>query len=136
MSKRSLDSYFKPVSKRPKQGEEGEVQGSSTDPTADKGAEGTSPALTDENSHSRHPSYPFPIPNIPPSLSREISSWPASLAREMRDQPDLDLLYFEPYIPRYLARELFDFLRSQLPFYRVEYKIRRGGIETQVRTPR
>lgn len=54
----------------------------------------------------------------------------------INDQPDLDLLYFEPYIPGYLSRDLFGFLRSELPFYRVEYNIKRGGIETQVRTPR
>jgi hypothetical protein len=54
----------------------------------------------------------------------------------MNDQADLDLLYFQPYIPKYLERQLFEFLRGQLPFYRVEYKIRRGNVETQIRTPR
>lgn len=54
----------------------------------------------------------------------------------MTDQPDLDLLYFEPYLPRSSARELFEFLRSSLPFYRVEYDIKRGGISTHIRTPR
>lgn len=61
---------------------------------------------------------------------------PATVGKEMNNQPDLDLFYFEPYIPSCMAKELFLFLRSQLPFYRVEYKIKRGGIETQVRTPR
>lgn len=54
----------------------------------------------------------------------------------MTDQPDLDLLYFEPYVPRSSARQLFEFLRSSLPFYRVEYDINRGGISTHIRTPR
>lgn len=54
----------------------------------------------------------------------------------MTDQPDLDLLYFEPYLPRSSAKELFEFLRSSLPFYRVEYDIKRGGISTHIRTPR
>lgn len=54
----------------------------------------------------------------------------------MNDQLDLDLLYFQPYIPKYLEREVFQFLRSQLPFYRVEYKIKRYGVETDIRTPR
>lgn len=54
----------------------------------------------------------------------------------MTDQPDLDLLYFDPYIPRSSARQLFEFLRSNLPFYRVEYNIHRGGISTHICTPR
>lgn len=70
------------------------------------------------------------------SLSKEICSLPARAGREINDQPDLDLLYFEPYIPEYLAKDVFQFLRAELPFYRVEYKIKRGGIETQIRTPR
>ena len=80
--------------------------------------------------------YPHPIKNLPSSLSKEISSLPCRVGREIHDQPDLDLLYFEPYIPSSISRPLFEFLRSELPFYRVEYRIKRGGIETQIRTPR
>jgi len=69
---------------------------------------------------STHNTYPFPIPELPPSLSQELSSWPAVPGRAINDQPDLDLLYFEPFIPAYAAKPLFHFLRSQLPFYRVE----------------
>lgn len=54
----------------------------------------------------------------------------------MNSEPDLDLLYFEPYLPPPTARELFRFLRSSLPFYRVEYDINRGGISTHIKTPR
>lgn len=54
----------------------------------------------------------------------------------MNDQLDLDLVYFEPYIPSYMAKDLFEFLRSELPFYRVEYDIKRGGFQTHIRTPR
>lgn len=56
------------------------------------------------------------------------------VGRAVNDQPDLDLLYFEPYIPRGTERVLFEFLRSQLPFYRVEYDISRGGISTHIRS--
>jgi hypothetical protein len=45
-------------------------------------------------------------------------------------------MYFEPYIPGYIAKPLFEFLRSELPYYRVEYDIKRGGISTHIRTPR
>lgn len=54
----------------------------------------------------------------------------------MNDQPDLDLLYFEPYIPTYLASDVFTFLRASLPFYRVKYTIKRFGVETAINTPR
>lgn len=56
------------------------------------------------------------------------------MGRAINDQPDLDLLYFEPYIPRGTERVLFDFLRSQLPFYRVEYDINRAGVSTHIRS--
>jgi alkylated DNA repair dioxygenase AlkB len=48
----------------------------------------------------------------------------------------LDLIYFKPYIPKNTHRKVFEFLRSELPFYRVQYKIYRGGVETQINTPR
>ncbi|KAI9172021.1 DNA oxidative demethylase ALKBH2 [Paramyrothecium foliicola] len=94
------------------------------------------PQEIDTAGASYHKQYPFPIKNLPSSLSRELQSLPARPGTVINDQPDLDLLYFEPYVPGYLAKDLFEFLRSELPFYRVEYKIRRGGIETQIRTPR
>ena len=56
--------------------------------------------------------------------------------RAINNQADLDLVYYEPYIPKYLEREVFQFLRKELPFYRVEYKIKRYGVETDIRTPR
>lgn len=63
-------------------------------------------------------------------------SLPATQGRIIDDQLDLDLLYFQPYVPRYLAKDAFNFLRSELPFYRVKYTIKRGGTETQINTPR
>ncbi|KAJ2985743.1 hypothetical protein NUW58_g5366 [Xylaria curta] len=86
--------------------------------------------------HSTHPSYPFPIQRLPQTLEAEISGPPTRAARAIDDQPELDLLYFEPYISQRAARQLFEFLRSELPFYRVEYDITRGGTKTHIRTPR
>ncbi|KAI9768383.1 MAG: hypothetical protein M1835_006888, partial [Candelina submexicana] len=60
---------------------------------------------------SIHPTYPFPIPQLPASIASVLPSLPSSIGREINDRPDLDLLYFEPYIPQRLARELFEFLR-------------------------
>lgn len=54
----------------------------------------------------------------------------------MNSQPDLDLLYFSPYIPKDAVRDLFEFLRQELFFYRVKYNIKRGPVETQINTPR
>jgi len=87
-----------------------------------------------ESSH--HPTYPHPIQCFLKSIETELKSLPSTIGRVINDQADLDLLYFEPYIPKYLEREVFQFLRKELFFYRVEYKIKRGGIETDIRTPR
>ncbi|KAH9909391.1 DNA repair family protein-like protein [Xylariomycetidae sp. FL2044] len=93
---------------------------------------------TTPTGYTTHPTYPFPIPHLPPAISRELASLPSSVGRAVNDGPDLDLLYFEPYVPRAggTARALFEFLRARLPFYRVEYDIKRGGVETHIRTPR
>lgn len=54
----------------------------------------------------------------------------------MNDQLDLDLVYYEPYIPSTIASGIFDFLRQELPFYRVQYTINRFGKPAQINTPR
>jgi alkylated DNA repair dioxygenase AlkB len=56
--------------------------------------------------------------------------------KEINDQPHLDLLYFQPFIPKSIERDLFNFLRSELFFYRVKYTIKRLGKETLINTPR
>ncbi|KAK6206021.1 hypothetical protein LQW54_007960 [Pestalotiopsis sp. IQ-011] len=101
-----------------------------------KGDQVEDPGSDEVVEYSIHPTYPFPIAHLPSSLSTELPSLPSSIGKPMTDQPDLDLLYFEPYLPRSSARGLFEFLRSSLPFYRVEYDIKRGGISTHIRTPR
>ncbi|KAF5541907.1 DNA repair family [Fusarium phyllophilum] len=119
--KRTLDAFFSPTIKKPK---------------TETGAIISGEVISEEITYSEHPFYPHPIKNLPASLSKELSTLPDQLGREINDQPDLDLLYFEPFISGFVSRRLFEFLRSELPFYRVEYKIKRGGIETQIRTPR
>lgn len=89
-----------------------------------------------KTSVSTHPTYPFPIPGLPAHIEKDLSSLPAVPGRVQNDQLDLNLLYFEPYVPSYLAKDVFNFLRSSLPFYRVKYSIKRGGIETNINTPR
>ncbi|KAL7942229.1 hypothetical protein V8C42DRAFT_332943 [Trichoderma barbatum] len=119
--KRTIDAFFGSAPKRPRN---------------DISAEETNSEHDEIILKSHHSNYPFPIAEFPAAISRELSSLPARPARIINNEPDLDLLYFEPYIPDYLARQLFQYLRSELPFHKVEYQIKRGGIETQVRTPR
>ncbi|KAL8659113.1 MAG: hypothetical protein Q9202_007266 [Teloschistes flavicans] len=93
------------------------------------------PGPTD-HAASSHPTYPFPLPYLPDHIVQNLSETPSTEGKAINDQPDLDLLYFQPFIPKSFEKDLFDFLRGQLFFYRVQYKIKRGGIETQINTPR
>lgn len=61
---------------------------------------------------------------------------PSEPAKHLHSNPDLDCLYYTPYIPPSLQKPLFKFLRSELPFYRVKYNIKRGNVETVINTPR
>lgn len=98
-------------------------------------------AATNHNNESTtaasdHATYPFPISDLPSYISDQLTKAPAVEGKNINDQPDLDLLYFQPYIPKSVERELFEFLRRELFFYRVQYKIKRGPAETSVNTPR
>jgi alkylated DNA repair dioxygenase AlkB len=85
---------------------------------------------------SSHASYPFAIPHLPAPFMEQLGFAPAEEGKPMNDQLDLDLVYYQPYIPSSIAAGVFDFLRQELPFYRVQYNINRGGIQTQINTPR
>ncbi|KAF2728277.1 DNA repair family protein [Polyplosphaeria fusca] len=111
MKRGSLEAFFKPAApKRPKH----EV-------SLDKSA---------------HPSYPFAISHLPAPIKDELGFAPATEGRAINDQLDLDLMYYQPYIPADAQKSLFSFLRQELPFYRVIYNISRGGIQTTINTPR
>lgn len=111
MSKRTLDSFFKQAEPKKRRVESAEDA-------------------------SIHPTYPHPIPQLPTAVSEGLGFAPADEGRAINDQPDLDLLYFQPYVPKEFSRDLFEFLRQELFFYRVQYKIKRGPVETQINTPR
>ncbi|KAJ0417492.1 hypothetical protein BJY00DRAFT_325483 [Aspergillus carlsbadensis] len=118
MSKRTIDSFYKtvsPPSKKIKADEE-------LIPTT----------------FTTHPSYPHPIADLPPSIANALANInnASTSSKIINNQPHLDLVYFHPLIPQAAARDLFQFLRRELPFYRVQYNIRRGGINTQINTPR
>lgn len=112
--KRTLDSFFTPDSKKQRKDVVDETVSDSTHNTWPPSL------LNTQTPTSTHPTYSFPIPELPSSISQELPSWPPLPGKEINDQPDLDLLYFEPFVPSYVAKDLFKFLRSQLPFYRVE----------------
>ncbi|KAI0430254.1 DNA repair family protein [Xylaria sp. FL1042] len=131
--KRTIEAYFSQPKAKKQRDSSPQIS------EQDAGAQTSRPSTVTNNKptgHSTHDSYPFPIPHLPDVMEAEILGLPARDARVIADRPDLDLLYFEPFIPRKAARQLFEFLRSELPFYRVEYDIARGGIKTHIRTPR
>ena len=91
---------------------------------------------TSSTEFSYHGTYPYAVPHLPHDIVEELNQIPTAEGREINDQPDLDLLYFQTYIPRSVERCLFSFLRENLFFYRVQYTIKRYGTETQINTPR
>lgn len=118
--KRALDSFFIPIGakkSRPNPGED------------------DSPSTVDRPT-STHSTYPYPVSHFPSHIEEALAEVPASEGKEINNQPDLDLLYFRPYFPPSTERELFEFLRRELFFYRVKYKLKRGGNETDINTPR
>jgi hypothetical protein len=90
----------------------------------------------DHVEYSNHPTYPLAVPHLPLQISDTLNFSPADEGRVINDQPDLDLVYYQPYIPTAIERSLFEFLRRELFFYRVKYTIKRGAVETLINTPR
>ncbi|KAF4254487.1 hypothetical protein CNMCM8812_008035 [Aspergillus fumigatus] len=77
MANRTLESFYKPIRKPGK-----------------PRVEDTPPP-----SYSHHPSYPFPIADLPPSIANTLLDLPATPPRSITNQPHLDLLYYQPFIP-------------------------------------
>ncbi len=120
MSKRNLDGFFTaPPAKK-----------SRVEHQLSHGQEQQFPNVTS------NPTYPWAVPNLPPTIAAEIETLMTSAGKEIRNQPHLDLVYFQPFIPRTIERDLFELLRSDLFFYRVKYTIQRFGKETEINTPR
>ena len=118
--KRVLTEFFSP--KLPKKAR--------NHPTPDVRGEDT------DHSQTSHTTNPFPIPRLPAHLLNGLADAPAKEGQHINDQLDLDVLYFQPFISKDAANDLFHFMRNNLFFYRVQYKIKRGGLETQINTPR
>lgn len=117
MSKRkTLDNFFTPK-KKPREEQ------------ADSPAHAT-------GTRTHHQTYPFAVPFLPDSITKTLDYSPSADSKLINDKPDLDLLYFAPFIELSVSKDLFRFLRSELFFYRVQYSIKRGSINTNINTPR
>ena len=125
--KRTLDSFFETPTQKKRHIEA--LDSTQEAPTADRPPHSDLPP-------SNHSTYPFPVPQLPSEVTAALSSVPAVEGKVINDQPDLDLLYFQPYIPKDIEKDYFEFLKRELFFYRVQYKIKRGPVETQINTPR
>ncbi|KAI7703696.1 hypothetical protein KC353_g13948, partial [Hortaea werneckii] len=126
---RTLDAFFSPPASKKARTEDNQTASTST-----VGTDDTSPSKL-----SKHPTYPFALPHLPVEISDLLNFVPASEGRVIKDQsnlPDLDVVCYEPYVPKDIQRDFFEFLRRELFFYRVKYTIKRGPTETQINTPR
>ncbi|KAE9979805.1 hypothetical protein EG328_000652 [Venturia inaequalis] len=85
---------------------------------------------------SNHPTYPFPLAQFPTHITEALASVPATKGNPMNNQPDLDLIWYQPFLPRNLANSIFEILRTNLFFYRVTYTIKRGNVNQLIHTPR
>ncbi|KAB8077921.1 hypothetical protein BDV29DRAFT_167344 [Aspergillus leporis] len=125
-----IQSFFQPISKKPKLQSSPDL---SQPPQNHEEAENEVDLLPP----THHPTYPFPIADLPPQISNPLSNISSlNPPKPITNHPHLDLLYFEHLIPPKTAKSLFTFLRKELPFYRVQYTTRRGPTETKINTPR
>jgi alkylated DNA repair dioxygenase AlkB len=76
------------------------------------------------------------VRHLPDCIKDELELSVTAEGQAINDHRDLDLLYFQPFIPQSIDQALFEFLRSELFFYRVQYTIKRFGFERQINTPR
>lgn len=137
MSKRTLDAFFTSSTSSPSTPKRLRIEqnGGGVAPTAATTTTTTTTADATRKTSS-HATYPWPIPHLADHVAEELQEQVTAQGKEINDQPHLDLVYFQPFIPRSIERELFRFLRAELFFYRVTYTIKPFGKETQIRTPR
>ncbi|KAJ9657021.1 hypothetical protein H2198_004621 [Neophaeococcomyces mojaviensis] len=138
MAKRTLEAFFSPPSKKAK-ADIGPLSrivsplvkaAQATDTFTDQ-------STSDIQRFTSHPSWPSLIADLPKGISDSIEELLLTASgKAINNQPHLDLLYFQPLIPQPTADELFRFLRSSLPFYRVKYTINRFGKSLDINTPR
>ncbi|KAJ3043827.1 Alpha-ketoglutarate-dependent dioxygenase alkB 2 [Rhizophlyctis rosea] len=80
----------------------------------------TSPAIFD---NTLHPPVPAPTFSIPSGVSPRP---PLTIKKK----PDLDLLYFKPFLTPAFSKTLYTYLLQSLPWHRVQYRTRGMDITT------
>ncbi|ODQ50157.1 hypothetical protein SAICODRAFT_73677 [Saitoella complicata NRRL Y-17804] len=98
MSKRSIESFLSPTAKK---------------------AKIVLPPRSSPGPPSTHATYPFPIASLPFEITSTISSDSPIL---LNHKPNLDCVYHRPFLRREGADALFEFLRRELPWYKVIYQ--------------
>lgn len=83
-------------------------------------------------SYSTHPTYPFPIADLPVTSAVLRSGIVPTSAGKVMKKGDLDLVYFQPFVKAVTASMLYKHLLEELPWYKVLY-LARG---TTINTPR
>ena len=152
MSKRSIDSFFiktaSPTKKPRLTNEDSGLKIAPRAPTVDHDASSQAQPKSQETAQqdpldpclpsSEHETYPWPVSGFPISVDGVLANITTAKKphRHLKDKPDLDVLYFQPFFPRDIAKEVFLHLRRELFFYRVEYTIKRDSFETKIKTPR
>ncbi|KAF3928254.1 hypothetical protein AA313_de0207918 [Arthrobotrys entomopaga] len=134
MSKRSIASFFTKLpetSKKPRLSSP-IPKYNATDKVMEEEEE---EKQVEESIPSIHPSYPHPIRSLPSHLLSFLATYQPPTPRQIK-KPDLQIDSYTPFFPPSTARSLYLFLRASLPFYRVTYNIKRGDLETTVKTPR
>lgn len=81
-----------------------------------------------EQTYSTHPTYPFPIVDLPSPQQRLLLA-PASTPKVIK-KGDLDLLYFQPFLINSTASDFYKHLLESLPWYKVMYLARGMTINT------
>jgi len=116
MSKRNISSFFQ------------------TTPSPSK-KQRIEESVEDADVPTNYPAYPHPIRCFPQSIHTALDEEMYD-GKILNDKLDLDMVHYQPFLSKDLAKNIYIFLRKELPFYRVQYKIKRGTFETQINTPR
>lgn len=104
-----------PVSASPLPAEAEEILGQVAEPTI--------------QTYSTHPTYPFPIADLPSPSALQRGIPPTSAGKVIK-KGDLDLLYFQPFLKPSMASMLYKHFLEELPWYKVEYLARGMTITT------
>jgi alkylated DNA repair dioxygenase AlkB len=93
-------------------------------------AQSIPPEAAPIRSYSTHPTYPFPIADLPVTSAVLRSGIAPTSAGKVMKKGDLDLVYFQPFVKAATASMLYKHLLEELPWYKVLYLARGMTINT------